>query len=260
MIKNHFKIIVPLYNSEQWIHKTIKSLELQEYNNFECIIIDDCSTDNSYEIAKKSITGKKKYKLYRNENNLGPLANAYRGAMELCSNLEDENIVAILDGDDFLFSPKSLSILNEKYQDQNCWMTYGSYVNLSDKKKGKFSRQVPDHVIKSNGYRSYEWCTSHMRTYKSFLLKNVNIDDLLDEKGNFYRAAGDLALMFPLLEMSGENAKYIKDILYIWNDLSPLNEHKNKRDVQLFCESQIRNGKRYSKLNYTRGNKIESKS
>jgi len=60
--------------------------------------------------------------------------------------------------------------------------------------------------------------------------------------------------------MSGENAKYIKDILYIWNDLSPLNEHKNKRDVQLFCESQIRNGKRYSKLNYTRGNKIESKS
>ena len=259
MTNNHFKIIIPLYNSEQWIHKTIKSLELQEYKNFECIIIDDCSTDNSYEVAKKSITGKENYKLYSNEKNMGPLANAYNGAMKLCTKLQDEDIIAILDGDDFLFSSKSLSLLNEKYQDKDCWMTYGSYINLSDKKKGKFSKQVPEHIVEANMYRNYQWCTSHMRTYKSFLLRNVNTNDLLDENGDFYRAAGDLALMFPLLEMSGKNAKYVSDILYIWNDLSPFNEHKSKRDVQLLCESQIRNGKKYSKLE-NRGDKIASKS
>ncbi len=255
----HFKIIVPLYNSEEWIGKTIKSLDLQEYKNFECIIVDDCSTDNSYDIAQKNILNKPNYKLHKNEKNVGPLANAYNGALKLSSNLQDEDVVAILDGDDFLFSANTLTILNEAYKRDDCWMTYGSYINLSDKMRGKFARQVPKEVINSNMYRNYEWCTSHMRSYKSFLLNSVDRKDLLDKDGNFYKAAGDLALMFPLLEMSGHNAKYINEILYIWNDLSPLNEHKDKRGTQLSCEAKIRGLKKYNKLT-GRGQAIENKT
>ena len=54
--------------------------------------------------------------------------------------------------------------------------------------------------------------------------------------------------MFPLLEMSGHRAKFVKEILYIWNDLNTLNEHKVLRDDQLECEKKIRNGKKYDRL------------
>ena len=47
---NHFKIIVPLYNVEKWIKRCLRSIKLQTYKNFECIIIDDISTDNSVSI------------------------------------------------------------------------------------------------------------------------------------------------------------------------------------------------------------------
>ena len=50
-------IITPLYNSKQYILETIQSVQSQTYTNWEMIIIDDASTDGSYEIVKSfSIT------------------------------------------------------------------------------------------------------------------------------------------------------------------------------------------------------------
>jgi hypothetical protein len=81
-----------------------------------------------------------------------------------------------------------------------------------------------------------------------FLLQKISTEDIKDSDGNFFRAAGDLAIMFPLLEMSGYHAKYVKEILYIWNDLNELNEHKTKRKSQLELEKTIREAKRYDKI------------
>ncbi len=245
-MKNKFIVVVPLYNAKKWIAKSLKSLMLQTYDNFECAVIDDCSTDESYEIAKKITKHDTRFVVTKNDINVGPLANAYNGAMNISSSPED--IVVVLDGDDFLFSKDTLSILNRYYSDKSCWMTYGSYINLSDKKKGKFSQQIPPHIIEGNLYRESQWLSSHLRSYKMFLLQKISTEDIKDSDGNFFRAAGDLAIMFPLLEMSGYHAKYVKEILYIWNDLNELNEHKTKRKSQLELEKTIREAKRYDKI------------
>ena len=50
---NHFKIIVPFYNVEDWIKICIRSIKAQSYTNFQCILIDDLSDDNTEEIVKK---------------------------------------------------------------------------------------------------------------------------------------------------------------------------------------------------------------
>lgn len=47
-----FSIVIPNYNSEKWIEKCINSVLNQSYKNFELIIVDDVSTDNSVEIIK----------------------------------------------------------------------------------------------------------------------------------------------------------------------------------------------------------------
>tara|TARA_R100001163_G_C5068122_1_gene207924 strand:+ start:1218 stop:1967 length:750 start_codon:yes stop_codon:yes gene_type:complete len=245
-MKNKFLIVMPFYNAQKWVSKSIKSVKLQNYNNFHCIVADDCSTDESYEICKQAIGDDARFTLIRSETNLGPLGNAYEAAIKFGKSKDD--IVVILDGDDFFYSPNTLQIISDTYDSNKCWMTYGSYINLSNKKIGKFSRKVPDRVIQENLFRNYEWCTSHLRSYKFGLLQKVNREDLLDENGVYIRAAGDLALMFPLLEMSAERSQFVKDILYIWNDLNEMNEHKTKRELQIKSELYIRNMTRYNRI------------
>jgi glycosyltransferase involved in cell wall biosynthesis len=247
-MNNRFIIVVPLYNAKKWLGKCLKSISLQTHTNFECIMIDDKSTDGSYEIATSLVGNDDRFKIVRNEVNVGPLANVYNGAINFSTDPQPEDVVVIVDGDDMLAGKNSLKTLNEYYQDDSCWMTYGSYINLSNKSRGKFSNQIPEFVINKNLFREYQWSSSHLRSYKVFLLQSINASDLKNENGNFFKTAGDLAMMFPLLELSGHNARFVSEILYVWNDLNTLNEHKVKRDSQLQSEKAIRRSKKYNKL------------
>lgn len=58
-IPNLVSIIMPSYNTAQYIEKTIKSVLDQTYTNWELIIVDDCSTDNTDEVVKNYLTDKR---------------------------------------------------------------------------------------------------------------------------------------------------------------------------------------------------------
>ena len=48
-----FSVIIPVYNCEKYIYKCLDSLLFQKYNNYELIIINDGSTDNTLKIINK---------------------------------------------------------------------------------------------------------------------------------------------------------------------------------------------------------------
>lgn len=63
-------VFTPNYNSSKYISETIESILNQSYSNFEYIIIDDCSIDNSWEIIQKYAKKDARIKVYRNNKNL----------------------------------------------------------------------------------------------------------------------------------------------------------------------------------------------
>ncbi len=243
---NKFLIICPFYNVEKWIDKTIKSILLQEYENYRCLLINDNSNDNSLKIAKNLISLNNKFIIVDNDNRNFSLKNIYEGIHK--HSLDDKEIIIILDGDDFFSNKNVLNILNDVYKKTNCLLTYGSYVNLSNKTRGKFSKKIPQHIIENNMFRNYEWCTSHLRSFKAGLFKKININDLKDKNNNFYTITGDLAIMFPMLELASNRTEYIDEILYIWNDLNILNDHKKDNSFQIEIEKEIRSKAKYEEL------------
>lgn len=69
MSKPLVSVIMPVYNTEEWVWEAIESILNQTFKEFEFIIIDDCSTDWSYEILDEYAKKDKRISLYRNEKN-----------------------------------------------------------------------------------------------------------------------------------------------------------------------------------------------
>lgn len=242
----HFKIIIPLYNVEKWIKKCIRSVKLQEYKDFQCILINDMSTDTTVKIIEDEIKDDSRFHLIENTEKAYALKNIFNAINY--SKPNDDDIIITLDGDDCFASKNALGTLIQYYQKGDCLMTYGSYVEFPSGNIGKFSKQIPKFVIDTNSYRNYEWCSSHLRTFKYALWKNIRTEDLLDPDGNFYKMTWDLSFMFPMLEMSGHRAKYVKEILYVYNLDNPINDHKVDNSLQVRLEMEIRGKKKYDLL------------
>jgi glycosyltransferase involved in cell wall biosynthesis len=103
--------MVPVYNQEVYAIDAIESVLRQSYNNKEIIVVDDCSTDNTFEILEKKFSHHPKVRVYRNESNLGRVGN-YKNILENYTNGE---YVLNVDGDDMLLDPlfleKSISLI-----------------------------------------------------------------------------------------------------------------------------------------------------
>lgn len=105
-------IITPTYNCGKFIGETIESVRKQTYQNWEMIIVDDCSTDNTKEMVEEYLKQDNRIKYFLLNDNVGA-AMARNRAMELASG----SYIAFLDSDD-LWTEKKLEIqldFMEKY-------------------------------------------------------------------------------------------------------------------------------------------------
>ena len=236
MEENRFVIIIPSYNNKPWCRKTLLSVLNQQYSNFRVIYTDDCSTDGTSEEVKDIIAKfdkNKKISLVTNKERLKTMENTYN----MVHSCEDNEIIVLLDGDDWFPHSKVLERLNKEYN-KGVWMTYGQYQSFPDGGLG-CSRQIPENVIKTNSFRKFRWCSSHLRTYYAWLFKKIKKEDLM-HNNKFLEMTADLAAMFPMLEMAGYKQSFIPDILYIYNCSSPINDFKININLQQEMERKIR--------------------
>lgn len=122
-------IVTPLYNSEKYIEETILSVLDQTYNNWEMLIIDDCSTDNGPNIVKKYTEQDERIKYLKLEENSGAAVSRNK-AIELA----EGEYIAFLDSDD-LWKSNKLEKQLKFMKDNNCIFCCTAYEQIDEESK-----------------------------------------------------------------------------------------------------------------------------
>lgn len=108
MSKYLISVIIPAYNAEKYIEETLDSVLSQTYQNWECIVVDDGSTDNSAELILSYCKIDSRFRYYK-QKNAGP-SKARNLGLENASGV----FIQYLDADDVLL-PQRFQIMLEKY-------------------------------------------------------------------------------------------------------------------------------------------------
>lgn len=176
--KNYkFSIIIPNYNNGQWLEKCLNSALEQTYKNYEIIFIDDMSTDNSLEIAKKLL---KKHKIlqvpYKKYN--GGTRNI--GIMEATG-----DYILCIDSDDWLINNKVLEELNDFIQDEDIIRT--GY-QLSNGIKDDVFTDIPKHNEMYDLFIE-DTCAVWTKVIKREILQSTLFSEgtLMEDKVHHYR-------------------------------------------------------------------------
>ncbi len=243
-IEKTIVVVTASYNNKDWYEKNLRSIFSQRYFNYHVLYIDDCSTDGTADLVEewtKAHGVSDRITIIRNKQRWGGLANHYR-AIQL---IPDPAIVCIVDGDDWLSRDIVFDFLNETYQKNPIWLTYGQFVSWPEGRQG-WCCEIPKEYTSRNAFREYPHNLSHLRTFYAGLFKLIKKEDLMD-RGNFW-GINDNAVMFPMAEMAREHVKFIPQVLLVWNVANDINDHKVSRARQLEADQRIRRLPRYSTI------------
>lgn len=224
-------VITPMYNAAPYIQRCITSVITQDYDNWKMYIIDDKSTDNSVDVAEKYTS--EKVELITNTSNMGAVYNQVSTIVEHC---EPDDIVMLLDGDDALTNDNQIFQFYNNLYDGTTEFTYGSCWSMADNIP-LVAQHYPKAVRESKTYRShrFNWNMpyTHLRTFTAGLINGIDEDMFKDENGNWFKAGGDGSLFYALIENADPaKVKAVTDIVYVYNDLNPLNDYKINGDEQ----------------------------
>ncbi|WP_372746895.1 glycosyltransferase family 2 protein [Lutibacter sp.] len=193
-------VITPNFNSGKFILRTIESVQNQTYKNWEWLIIDDCSTDNSVEIIEKFTAIDSRIQLIKLEQNSGPA---------ICRNTGIEmakgSFMTFIDSDD-LWKPNFIEISIKQEQESEGFV-FASYHCYDENLNPKFNdfivpnKVTYDDILKQNSI--------------SCLTAFINIEKLGKYKMPEVRYRQDMGLWLQYLKLI-EYAVGIKEPLAIY--------------------------------------------
>jgi len=139
--KNLISIIMPAYNSESFIHESIESVLSQTHKDWELLMGNDCSKDNTPKIVAEYSVKDDRIKLFNNEKNSGPAITRNNAI-----NRAKGRFLAFLDSDD-VWLPEKLEIQISMMLEKGYVFTYTDYHRISENGMMSGGRiNVPDNL------------------------------------------------------------------------------------------------------------------
>ncbi len=198
-------IVTPVYNAESFIDETIKTVKMQTYQNWELLLIDDCSTDDSISIIKESQKHDSRIKLLKQKTNAG--AAKARNAGTAASK---GRFVAFLDADDLWEKNKLEMQVNAALQPSSSGFIFSSY-RFADENGVAVADAV--NVPKSIDY--YHSLKNHIIWTSTVLIDVEKIPKELCYMPDVRRGQ-DAATWWQILRTTGIKAEGIQETLALY--------------------------------------------
>ena len=168
---------MPSYNTGKYISESIESVQKQTYQNWELIIVDDCSTDDTDAVVKPYLVDTR-IKYIKNEKNSGAAVSRNKALREASGRW-----IAFLDSDD-LWMPEKLEKQISFMKKNNIYFSYTNYSEIDvDGKKNGITVSGPKKITKT-GFYNYCWPGCLTVMYDANTVGLVQVFDI--KKNNDY--------------------------------------------------------------------------
>ena len=130
-------VIMSVYNSERYLKESTESVLAQSFKDFEFLIVDDCSSDDSYQLLQEFAANDGRIKLFKNDKNLGLTKNLNR-MIKLASG----KYIARMDSDDICCIErfqKQIALLERDNSIGVC----GTFINTMEKNRSEQLKEFP---------------------------------------------------------------------------------------------------------------------
>lgn len=193
-------VIMPSWNTASLIGESIRSVLAQTYENWELIIVDDCSTDDTDAVVASFSDGRIRY--FKNENNLGAAFTRNRALREARGEW-----IAFLDSDD-LWMPEKLERQIAFMRENDCPLSYTEYEKI-DEAGNPLGVYVsgPVAVTRRKMYR-YDYVGQLTMMYSAKVFGVIQIKDI--KKNN------DYAIRLQLFKRDGTVCRLLKEDLALY--------------------------------------------
>jgi len=213
-----FKIIVNCGPCGRFVNDCLSSLRAQSFKGWEAFVTVDPCGDDTWEHAVVAANRDPRIRLHRNKIRRYSMHNLVRAIARSGAELED--VIAILDGDDWFSDEHALQRIADAYERYDCWVTYGSWLSNVTGPSGRRNGLWPAYPDGTTDFRRNRFLGTAVRTWKRWLWGHLRNADLRGESGEYVRVSEDQMIMIPLLEMCGTaRARHIAAPIMIYNKL-----------------------------------------
>lgn len=231
-----FTIITRIFNSEKYLAQTIESVLSQNYSNWELLLINDGSTDNSLEICNEYKQKDKRIKVFSKKNSGGAKSELW--GFELASG----DYIFTLDAEDW-FPADTLYICNEKIRKYDCDILLFGINEYTE--EGFFLRKnsfaLSDTLYSRLDFIRYVLeSTVHglFKVYKKSIVTYTSEEkEYFEKKGELFTLNNDILLGFPLM-FNASNVLVIPQCFYNYRIMNSSCTHikkpYNKINVALY--------------------------
>lgn len=174
---NSVSIIMPSYNTGRFISETIESVLAQSYSDWELIIVDDCSNDNTDDVVSQYLTDKR-IRYIKNETNSGAAVSRNRALREAKGKW-----IAFLDSDD-LWEPDKLETQIVFMEKNDYHFSYTNYIEIDEESSPNGKSVTGPKRISKHGMYNYCWMGCLTVMYDAEVVGLIQIEDI--KKNNDY--------------------------------------------------------------------------
>lgn len=158
-------LMMPAYNTARFLEQAVDSVKSQTYANWELIIVDDGSTDGTWDLASKAASADHRIKAYRNDENLGIARTRFTAASHAAG-----EFIGHIDSDDILVTTALEEMVSAFQRDPDVMLLYSDMNQIGPNGEFQFYGQSPDFnqgALHQHGWR-------HFGMYRRDVLKRIH--------------------------------------------------------------------------------------